>query len=205
MNKEKEMYKRAISWFTLGMMLVVFAGGSLILTTVGIAQEKVTVLVGGGPHLLSPRRAAKLFEQKTGIKVELVESPHKDLYVKSMTDFISGGRSYDAFQFLYTQLATFVAGGFLHPIDDYIEKYDAGPLFDDIIPSMREMYTNGGGERHTPLFAMETLTPTTTEQICLIIRRFRLTLKADMGTSCVQRAPGRNTLISRSSSTKLTT
>lgn len=142
------MYKRAISWFTLGMMLVVFAGGSLIFTNVGIAQEKVTVLVGGGPHLLSPRRAAKLFEQKTGIKVELVESPHKDLYVKSMTDFISGGKSYDAFQFLYTQLATFVAGGFLRPIDDYIEKYNAGPLFDDIIPSMREMYTKWGGKTY---------------------------------------------------------
>ena len=55
------MYKRAVSWFTLGMMLLVLATGSLILTNVGIAQEKVTVLVGGGHHLLSPRRAATRF------------------------------------------------------------------------------------------------------------------------------------------------
>lgn len=116
----------------------------------------ITILSGGGPHLLSPRRAAQIYEKETGNKVNIVESPHKDLYAKAMTDLISGGRSYDAFQFLYTQLATFVAGGFLRPIDDYIAKYHAESLFDDIIPSMRAMYTRWAGKTYAFVYDGDT-------------------------------------------------
>lgn len=144
------MFKNKLVWLVAGVGLWVFSICSLAPTNMAVAKENVsiTVLVGGGPHLLSPRRAAKLFEKETGIKVIIVESPHKDLYVKVMTDFISGGRSYDAFQFSYPLLSTFVAGGFVRSIDDYIKKYNVESLFDDIIPSIREMYTKWDGKTY---------------------------------------------------------
>jgi len=126
-------------------------------TTSVIAQGvTITILAGGGPHLLSPRRAAEIYEKETGNKVIIVESPHKDLYAKALTDLIGGGRSYDAFQFSYTQLATFVAGGFLQPIDEYIEKYQAGNLFDDILPTIREMYTKWGDKTYAFVYDGDT-------------------------------------------------
>jgi multiple sugar transport system substrate-binding protein len=130
---------------------------SCVLAGVAGAQGKtITILAGGGPHLLSPRRAAEIYEKETGNKVVIVESPHKDLYAKAMTDLIVGGRSYDAFQFLYTQLATFVALGFIQPIDDYVQKYNVEPLFDDIIPSLREMYTRWGGKTYAFVYDGDT-------------------------------------------------
>lgn len=147
--------KKLLMSLVLSLILIL---GSIPLFTSGVLAKGVTItiLAGGGPHLLSPRRAAEIYEKQTGNKVVIVESPHKDLYAKALTDLISGGRSYDAFQFLYTQLATFVAGGFLRPIDDYIQKYNAGPLFDDIIPSMREMYTRWGGKTYAFVYDGDT-------------------------------------------------
>ncbi|MGQ9474206.1 MAG: ABC transporter substrate-binding protein [Candidatus Caldatribacteriaceae bacterium] len=123
---------------------------------VGAQGKTITILAGGGPHLLSPRRAAEIYEKESGNKVVIVESPHKDLYAKALTDLIVSAQSYDAFQFLYTQLATFVAGGFIQPIDNYIKKYDAETLFGDIIPSMREMYTRWGGKTYAFVYDGDT-------------------------------------------------
>lgn len=139
----------------LVLCMVLFMVGALA-SYVSAQGKTITILAGGGPHLLSPRRAAEIYEKESGNKVVIVESPHKDLYAKALTDLIVGAQSYDAFQFLYTQLATFVAGGFIQPIDDYIRKYDAEALFEDIIPSMREMYTRWGEKTYAFVYDGDT-------------------------------------------------
>ncbi len=143
------MMKTKLIWLIVVITFLVFCIGSLMPTGMAVAKVKeITILVGGGPHLLSPRRAADIYEKKTGIKVNIVESPHKDLYVKAMTDFISGGQSYDAFQFSYPVLATFVAAGFVQPIDKQIKKFGAADEFNDIIPAIREMYGRWDGKTY---------------------------------------------------------
>jgi len=140
------------------IMLSILLLGSLFLAKLAVAKPGVTITIlsGGGPHILSPRRAVNIFEKETGNKVSLVESPHKDLYAKAMTDFISGGRSYDAFQFSYDVLGTFIAGGFVQPIDKLIKKYQAEQLFADYIPTIRRIYTEWGNKTYAFVYDGDT-------------------------------------------------
>lgn len=138
-------------------LLLTFLVGTLFLPGLAVAKgATITILSGGGPHILSPRHAKEIYEKETGNKVVLVESPHKDLYAKAMSDFISGGQSYDAFQFSYDFLGTFISAGFVQPIDKYIDKYQLEELFSDYVPTIRKIYTQWDGKTYAFVYDGDT-------------------------------------------------
>lgn len=63
------------------------------------------------------------FEKLSGIKVELVPIPDDSFYDKALAEFISGSTSFDALQFFSPWLGDFAAPGFLHPLDEFADKW----------------------------------------------------------------------------------
>lgn len=86
------------------------------------------------------------FEKLSGIKVELVPIPDDSFYDKALTEFISGNASFDALQFFSPWLGDFAAPGFLHPLQDFADKWKL-PL-DDFYDTYRLNYGYFNGEMY---------------------------------------------------------
>lgn len=86
------------------------------------------------------------FEALSGIKVELVPIPDDSFYDKALAEFISGNASFDALQFFSPWLGDFAAPGFLHPLQDFADKWKL-PL-DDFYDTYRLNYGYFNGEMY---------------------------------------------------------
>ncbi|MEQ8922507.1 MAG: extracellular solute-binding protein [Roseovarius sp.] len=86
------------------------------------------------------------FEKLSGIKVELVPIPDDSFYDKALAEFISGNASFDALQFFSPWLGDFAAPGFLHPLQEFADKW-ALPL-DDFYDTYRLNYGYFNGEMY---------------------------------------------------------
>lgn len=78
------------------------------------------------------------FEKLSGIKVELVPIPDDSFYDKALAEFISGNAAFDALQFFSPWLGDFAAPGFLHPLQEFADKWRL-PL-DDFYDTYRLNY-----------------------------------------------------------------
>ncbi len=92
----------------------------------------------GAADAESAAEGLKPFEQLSGIKVELVPIPDDSFYDKALAEFISGNASFDALQFFSPWMGDFAAPGFLHPLQEYADKWKL-PL-DDFYDSYRLNY-----------------------------------------------------------------
>ncbi|MCR8722762.1 ABC transporter substrate-binding protein [Frigidibacter sp. ROC022] len=86
------------------------------------------------------------FEQLSGIKVELVPIPDDSFYDKALAEFISGNAAFDALQFFSPWIGDFAAPGFLHPLQDFADKWNL-PL-DDFYDTYRLNYGYFNGEMY---------------------------------------------------------
>ncbi len=86
------------------------------------------------------------FEALSGIKVELVPIPDDSFYDKALAEFISGNASFDALQFFSPWLGDFAAPGFLHPLQDFADKWKL-PL-DDFYDTYRLNYGYFNGQMY---------------------------------------------------------
>ncbi|RMF40726.1 MAG: extracellular solute-binding protein [Alphaproteobacteria bacterium] len=86
------------------------------------------------------------FEALSGIKVELVPIPDESMYDKVVAEFISGNASFDALQFFSPWLGDFAAPGFLHPLQDFADKWKL-PL-DDFYDTYRLNYGYFNGQMY---------------------------------------------------------
>ena len=86
------------------------------------------------------------FEALSGIKVELVPIPDDSFYDKALAEFISGNASFDALQFFSPWLGDFAAPGFLHPLQEFADKWKL-PL-DDFYDTYRLNYGYFNGQMY---------------------------------------------------------
>jgi len=143
--------RRSKIFSKLGACLVVFICFALFLgANEALAKsvvEKVakpvtiTIAIGSGNHAVPAQHFQKEFTAKTGINIQLVTISHTELYEKVMVELIGETGAYDAVEYVYKDLADFCEGGFLRPVDDYIEEYNLQGLVDDSLPVMKKMYT----------------------------------------------------------------
>jgi len=124
------------------------------LTGAGLAKKYsgVKIIVGAmtGPYVSGPVKTHRgEWQEKTGGKVELVEIPYGSLYEKFMTPFLTGTHAYDIIIMPPTWDADIMGGGYVLPLDKYIDKDSY--WYEDIVPVFREDVVGWSGKTYAVL------------------------------------------------------
>ncbi len=96
----------------------------------GKAPEKIVMacLDGAVGHFINPNppgapTTLDLWEQETGVPVEVVGVSLDDAYVKMLQDVTTGAGQYDIYALLVNYYGDFYDAGGLVPLDDYVAKH----------------------------------------------------------------------------------
>ena len=113
----------------------VLGGASAVCIALGLAgglagpaqAQEINVFLVPSPSSTAIQSFIPAFEEKTGIKVNVSETPYGQAHQKLLLASQTGAGNYDIAQFDNTFLAPFGAAGIMTPLDDYIaasEAYD---------------------------------------------------------------------------------
>ncbi len=80
-------------------------------------------------------------KETLGIDIEVIESGDLVSWQDSLKDLRAGGGQFDVVMHFPRYNGELSVAGYLRPMDDLIEKYNAGPLFDNISDYYRKLYT----------------------------------------------------------------
>jgi ABC-type glycerol-3-phosphate transport system substrate-binding protein len=140
-------------------LLLVFAGTFMVYAGGGSQSssakpEAINIAVQSHTALTALSQLFGEFEQETGIKVIMDESPQDQLSQKILLDLSSGTGAYDVIGIHSIWLAGYVEPGWLQPIDNYIssEQSANGSVFDyqDII--LPEAFNYKGRQYGLPFY-----------------------------------------------------
>jgi len=98
------------------------------------AGTTITYVREAGLQVEDPLAMAPIFEELTGIKVEVVGLPYLDIYSNALQDHLTGGGAYDALDVSPIWMRDFVSAGVLEPLDPYIDEYMNKADLDDYLP-----------------------------------------------------------------------
>jgi len=87
-----------------------------------------------GLQAQDPLHMGPIFEELTGIKINVVEMSYLDMYSNQLQDHLTGGGAYDALDVSPLWMIDFVSVGVLEPLDDYIDKYMNKADLEDYLP-----------------------------------------------------------------------
>lgn len=101
--------------------------------------ETVRIAVELGDSLAEPIKPhVERWEEETGATVEFIEIPFAEIFGTLMTSFQAGSDDYDIVIVLPTWLGDMAGGGFLEPLDDYVEGDDVVD-WDDVLPVCQDI------------------------------------------------------------------
>lgn len=98
-----------------------------VLVAAAAAAEEINIYLIPSPSSDAIQSFIPAFEEKTGIRVNVTETPYGEAHQKLLLSVQLGQGQYDVAQFDNTFLAPFGAAGIMRPLDDYIagsEAYD---------------------------------------------------------------------------------
>ena len=98
----------------------------------------------GAADAQSVQERLEPFRQLSGMDVEVIPIPDDSLFDKVMTDFQAGAGRFDAVQYFSPYLGDFAAPGFLHPLEDYVDKWNYD--LSDFADTYRLNYAYFGGK-----------------------------------------------------------
>ena len=84
--------------------------------------------------------------EQYGLEIRILESPDPTSYLDAMRDLRTGGGRYDIVMHFPRYNGELAVTGYLRPLDDLIARYDAAPLFDNIVDAYRILYTQWEGK-----------------------------------------------------------
>lgn len=84
------------------------------------------------------------WEELTGMKVKVSESPYQELFPKTMIEHRGRTGAFDVLTISPAWLADLVTTGALEPLDGFMEKYGATAEFDDINPAFKDYMSYKG-------------------------------------------------------------
>jgi len=124
------------------------------LATAGIAlparaeMYNVTLNIMSHPGQILPiyTHHTDFLKETYGITLNLLESPDPTSYQDSFKDLNSGGGKYDMVMHFPRYNGDLTSAGYLKPMDELIQKHDAGALFDNISDTYRRLYCEWGGD-----------------------------------------------------------
>ncbi|ORE95497.1 ABC transporter substrate-binding protein [Acuticoccus yangtzensis] len=101
--------------------------------------SEVTVVWEAGLQALDPLNfSGPMWEEATGIKVNIVEVPTSEMFTKILQEHRAGTGAYDALNVVPAWMPDLVRAGALEPLDSYVEKYGYGPELETIAPVYRD-------------------------------------------------------------------
>ena len=108
------------------------AGTSVVCLALAAAAEadELNLFLVPSPSATAIQSFIPAFEEKTGIKVNVSETPYGEAHQKLLLSHQTGAGNYDVAQFDNTFLAPFAAAGVMAPLDDYIAGSTAYDIAD---------------------------------------------------------------------------
>jgi len=85
-----------------------------------------------------------MWEELTGIPIEVVSKPFGDLFSSQVTEHLAGTGAYDVLTFPPAWTADFVAQGLVEPLDGFIDEYGARADLEDYHPLYRSLMDYNG-------------------------------------------------------------
>ena len=100
------------------------------------SQQGTTLTVGieAAPVDVPFRKFMPLIKERLGVDLEIVTLEYGSLFEKILTDLITGTGAFDIIVYFTRFNGDYMGPGFLHPLDEFIEKYP--PDYDDLIPRL---------------------------------------------------------------------
>lgn len=143
--------KTAISRRTLLKSGAAAMGGTMLsgLAAPAIAQadNELTIMIAQ-PHVGGAELAAKTFQERTGVKINIDVVPMGAMYQQIALDQQSGANRYDLFQNWYCTIGAIAANGLAIDITDLIERDKAEVQPDDFIQNVYNPYSLYQGRRY---------------------------------------------------------
>jgi len=110
------------------------------------AGTELTVFYEAGLQPLDPiNLTGPLWEELTGIKINIVESPVDQMFTKIVQETRADTGAYDVLNVIPNQMPDLVLAGALEPLDDYIERYGYADEIQGIGEVYRENQMTVGG------------------------------------------------------------
>lgn len=100
----------------------------------------LNVVREAGLQAQDPLTMGPIFEEKTGIKINVIEMSYNDMYTNQLQDHLTGGGAYDVLDVSPFWMIDYVNNGVLEPLNPYIEKYMNPNDLDDYL----EVYSGQG-------------------------------------------------------------
>jgi multiple sugar transport system substrate-binding protein len=99
----------------------------------------------GGLQALDPKNfSGPMWEELTGIQMEVVELPYPELYSKPIAEHIARSGAFDILEVPPPNLPSFVEGGVVVQIDDMIREFGYEEAQEDVHPLYRALGTYKG-------------------------------------------------------------
>ncbi|MGH6899570.1 MAG: ABC transporter substrate-binding protein [Geminicoccaceae bacterium] len=103
------------------------------------AGTTLTITWEAGLQALDPLNfSGPLWEELTGISINVVEIPFDEMFVKTMAEFRAGTGAYDVLNVVPSQMPDLVSAGVIEPLDDDIDKYGFREHLQTIAPVYRD-------------------------------------------------------------------
>ncbi len=99
----------------------------------------LNVFYEAGLQPLDPKNfTGPMWEELTGIKINVIESPIDQMFTKTMQAHRAGSGAYDVLNVLPNQMPDLAIAGALEPLDDFVDKYGFRDELDMIAPVYRD-------------------------------------------------------------------
>jgi ABC-type glycerol-3-phosphate transport system substrate-binding protein len=143
----KRLLPRSGSWALAASLLLAASTSALAQSAADRAVEaakefsgsEITVLYEAGLQALEATQfAGPKWEELTGIKVNVVESPVDEIFTRIMQAHRAGTGSFDVVNVIPNQMPDLALSGALEPLDAFVEKYDYAAELETIAPVYRD-------------------------------------------------------------------
>lgn len=111
------------------------------------AGETLTVTWEAGLQALDPLNfSGPMWEELTGVKIEVIEIPISELFTKTVAEHRAGTGAYDLLNVVPAWMPDLVNAGVLAPLDEYVDKYGYRDELQDIAPTYRDNQMSYNGK-----------------------------------------------------------
>ena len=144
----KSTMKSAWKTATAGIVVAAFAAGA---TYAQSAAERaveaakqysgttLNVFYEAGLQPLDPKNfTGPMWEELTGIKINVIEAPLSEMFTKIMQAHRAGSGAFDVLNVVPNQMADLALAGALEPLDEYVDKYGYRDELATIAPVYRD-------------------------------------------------------------------
>lgn len=125
------------------------AAGDAASIAVEAAQQysgtELTIMYEAGLQALDGYNFGPVWEDLTGIKINVVEVPFEEMYANPINEHLAGTGQFDIINIVPAWMGDFVAAGVVEPLDDFINQYYPEEELKDINPIYLDNWSQVGG------------------------------------------------------------